>query len=1016
MPARTLPVVDLRTAIPNIFDQVQNSTANHLKNFVALHKLHLDAARTKGLPGEREFEAIFQGLVARVLPVKKGVAAADRVTKFVGGYTKFLNEGGFQAKDKSVRYRVISFAGEMILGLGELDLDIYNNLQQALLERIHDKEATVRLQVVIALSKLAGSEDSSEVAEGEQTLLQVLIDTLSSDSSPEVRRATLVNIPVNSTTLPAILARARDTETTIRKLLYSNVLSGAASDAADPEVLTIAQRELLVRHGLGDREKTVRAAAAELFGTWIDVIGEKPKPEEELAARMTNIDISKTEEKPPLTLEEKQQKKNRNALTSIFDTRPDIFEDLYFGEKAFLVRVFVDHCKEDKGRGEQKIESGGIPVVTSCAFRIQHGYNALVTLDEAVHQDDDGAYEDNVFILGELLKLAVNLDYSDEIGRRKMFALVRDMLTSYALPLAVVPQCLDVLRQLSSNERDLIRVVVEIVGDLREPGDEDDPGAADQTQDSIVSTAYERSSFLQSPAPKKPAKTREEMSPEERVRVDLIDKRCLILCIGMWNTIEENSTLEGVLHDLIIPSVRRKEEEFREKGLIALGLFCLIAKNFALKTLPLFVSQAEEDVPEELKISLLQIIFDLLMVHERTLLAPGGENAQKILSFLITQLEKETDKEDTSPKVLALLGTGIAKLLLCGMVADERVVKSLLMVYFSPYNVDNQELKQCLTFFAHMYSRSTAKNQQTMREIFIYIFQKLSKLRDEEDLLSLASVANMWIEWTDPYAGTVSSHKDPNGRPGDAGKTGDPLIQFDMANDIIRALLTDQNAKCSRNYTSPDEVDVDKIRTLKLLIDNVSTRRPLGDATANNALKKFDATIQKKFEKELEGFSEGEYREFKKLQELFDFLDEIKERKEKTHSSRRSGSIASTTTDGDDASVASSRRGKSRPQKKRRRLSTSDDEDSDSDDDDRTAKGTTSPSYPEVTKRAAAKKEVILISSDDDEEEEDLETTPAPRKGRPRASVRTRKAKEEAILDADIDDLLDGEPSTEISA
>lgn len=90
-------MVDLRTAIPNIFDQVQNSTANHLKNFVALHKLHLDAARTKGLPGEREFEAIFQGLVARVLPVKKGVAAADRVTKFVGGYTKFLNERGLSS-------------------------------------------------------------------------------------------------------------------------------------------------------------------------------------------------------------------------------------------------------------------------------------------------------------------------------------------------------------------------------------------------------------------------------------------------------------------------------------------------------------------------------------------------------------------------------------------------------------------------------------------------------------------------------------------------------------------------------------------------------------------------------------------------------------------------------------------------------------------------------------------------------------------------------------------------------
>jgi condensin complex subunit 3 len=32
------------------------------------------------------------------------------------------------------------------------------------------------------------------------------------------------------------------------------------------------------------------------------------------------------------------------------------------------------------------------------------------------------------FVIGEMLRLAVHLDYADEIGRRKMFALVR---TSY---------------------------------------------------------------------------------------------------------------------------------------------------------------------------------------------------------------------------------------------------------------------------------------------------------------------------------------------------------------------------------------------------------------------------------------------------------------------------------------------------------------------------------------------------------------------------------------------------------
>lgn len=44
---------------------------------------------------------------------------------------------------------------------------------------------------------------------------------------------------------------------------------------------------------------------------------------------------------------------------------------------------------------------------------------------------------------------------------------------------------------------------------------------------------------------------------------------------------EEYSTLEGVLGDLIIPAVKRKELAMREKGLVSLGLCCLVAKvNF----------------------------------------------------------------------------------------------------------------------------------------------------------------------------------------------------------------------------------------------------------------------------------------------------------------------------------------------------------------------------------------------------------------------------------------------------
>ncbi|KAJ7284629.1 nuclear condensing complex subunit [Mycena rebaudengoi] len=1115
MPARTLPTgVDLATALARVFDQAQTSTANHQKNFVALHKLHLGAAKKKEpvkngfkLTGEREFEAMFTDMLTRVLQVKKGATTADRIVKFVGGYIKFVNLKtpddrpetenaadeddedtdttasrfiarllkfllkGFLAKDKIVRYRVIFIVAEMVAHLGELDEDIYAELRTALLDRIRDKEVMIRVQVVIALSKLAGSENANELDEGEKTVLDILLDTLVSDPSPEVRRATMLNIPVTFREHPdAPHAHPRLPTTQSASSYIASVFDGADSRAVDPRVLTIAQRELLVRNGLGDREKTVRSAAATMIGNWVGVLGEES--DEELASRLADVDISDNEAKPPITVEEKQAKIIKtlsaflkmfdlndpaaleevgklasDALRSAFDTQPEIFNDLFFGdayfedltpEKIFLARVFVEHCafldREEKGRGEQRIEGAGIPVVTSCAFRIQAGYNDLAAAEEdreasrgVEDEEEREKREDKEFVVGEMLKLAVSLDYADEIGRRKMFALVRDMLTRPTLPPSLVGRCLDVLRQLSSDERDLIRVVVEIVHDLRDTGDdEDDAGATDDPDASFDSEK-----------PKKPVKTRDDLSPEEQVRADKIDLRCLALCIGMLErvngTVDQNSTLEGILGDLIIPSVKNKDVVFREKGLVSLGLFCLISKSLAIKSLPLFVSQAEApNVPEVFRLSLLQIIFDLLMVHGPRIL--GAENTETALNFLVLQLQEESDKEDTSDKILGLLSTGIAKLLISGMITDERAIKTLLMVYFSPYNAENQELKQCVSFFIPIFSHSSQKNQKLMREIFIPIFQKVAKLRedlqDEEEVISSTHLTYMWLEWTDP---TQMMDVDKAGEP---GKAGDPLIQFEMVNDIVRALLTEDMTKEDKKVLCqmlgklyiPDEVDDDKIRTLKLLMHTLTLRRPFREAVTKNAFNKFDATISKKFEKQLEDFNEEEYRKMEELKELFEFLDDIIPEDDdevidvevkKKGKKRRSDSIVSVTTDGEDGvSTTSSVRGRSKPKAKRRRLSTSDDEESDFDgSDDRTPKGTPPPPTRKLPRRSAAVKKTpqVIIPDDSDEdedEEDDVEDTPAPK--RRSQATKTRKAQEEAAVDEDIDNLLDDGPSMEI--
>jgi condensin complex subunit 3 len=54
-------------------------------------------------------------------------------------------------------------------------------LRSALIERIHDKETFIRVQAIVALSKLCGSEDPSDVEEDEQTAVDVLLDTLGCD-------------------------------------------------------------------------------------------------------------------------------------------------------------------------------------------------------------------------------------------------------------------------------------------------------------------------------------------------------------------------------------------------------------------------------------------------------------------------------------------------------------------------------------------------------------------------------------------------------------------------------------------------------------------------------------------------------------------------------------------------------------------------------------------------------------------------------------------------------------------
>lgn len=68
------------------------------------------------------------------------------------------------------------FSYEFQLTLSSMDM--YEALRQNLIERLCDKETSIRAQCVVALARLSGAEDPNELEEGESSILELLTEVL----------------------------------------------------------------------------------------------------------------------------------------------------------------------------------------------------------------------------------------------------------------------------------------------------------------------------------------------------------------------------------------------------------------------------------------------------------------------------------------------------------------------------------------------------------------------------------------------------------------------------------------------------------------------------------------------------------------------------------------------------------------------------------------------------------------------------------------------------------------------
>ncbi|ORX73699.1 hypothetical protein DL89DRAFT_319444 [Linderina pennispora] len=892
MPKRTQqPSADtissLRSVIPGIFDAAQRNSTGLRKHAVSLRKLQVQCHEfdKAELTGEAAFNKEIIRNLNKMLAVKKREPSADRVVKLLATFVQVSYEKdqqaaakekaqkdkddvfggddddededsvssrfvelliryllqGFQAKEKMTRLRCCQIVAMSVTCLGEIDEELYFDLIKKLSERIRDKEAGIRVHAAIALSKLQSGED----AEGGE-VTDSLLNLMQHDPNAEVRRAVLLNIEKNTATLPLVLERARDVDATNRKCLFL-------------KVMPIEDRERLLTAGVNDRDANVKRACVRMIGeSWLTYADQNLL---ELTAALDVVDSPNA----------------AKVMQALFTAYPEIPENLQFDEElwnnlspemAFVIRSTLEFFNErkDTDRMDQHLPE---------AMKLAQLMEVFGAKLEAA--TDDESRPDIEFVIHQLLLIAKMSDFPDELGRREMLTLMRKMLLVPEIPENNIEAIADIIRKLSINEQDFIRIMVEVVSDVRELGAANEPEDAENA----------------------------------RLEALLVSIKCLIIIKYIlqrcFDALSEGSSMYGLLTECVVPAVQSSESVLQEYGIECLALCCLLDKNMAVDNIGLF-AQAVRQGAGELHTKGLAAMLDLSFLYGVRELAPSVGSVEEFMEVLYLELESE------SLAVQATVAEGIARLLYARRIPEPAaVLEELLVLYYHPSTVNNYRLRQCLTYFFPAYSYITPENQQQMRDVAIEAICRLSNLlkqtatADAQSTATPGQVVQQLVAWTDPrifeaiYAMNNNAPIRSTTRMDGFVKLGiDALKRTFRAPHNTRKVLVQMLNKLGLDDATP----MIQTQELFVLARALADKQLITDMITKNALHRFETLLLKLLDVDkVEDATMEAWREEPEMASVFEFLAVVETESPEQHNFDIDGVSASDSESDEDAPV-----------------------------------------------------------------------------------------------------------------
>lgn len=893
--------------IQEAFQLAQKSHQNRAKLAVALKSTYSQ------LKDKEDFHEKFVHFLKYVMIIYKREPAVEQlvdfVAKFVTSFYQTEKEDGSEegeednlllnyvfnflleshdANSHAVRFRTCQLVNKILGNMPEnaqIDDELFDKINEAMLIRLKDKFSNVRIQAVLALSRLQDPKDEN------CPVVNIYNTLLENDSNSEVRRAVLSCIAPSARTLPKIVGRTMDVKEAVRKLAYE-----VLAEKVHMRALSIAQRVKLLQQGLNDRSDAVREVMKKkLLQAWLQFT------EGDILELLHRLDVENCPEVAVPVL---------NAVFSLsplndcvqnckyLDNRKLIPLENLTAENVLHWRCLCEHLKSKGEEGEDLLEQM-LPEPAIYADYLLSYIQSMPVLGE--EQREDFACFENLMtkeFIGQQLILIIDcMDTTEEGGRKHLLVLLKKILILPATSTALVSPLAERLLRIIKDDARRIQTIAEIVSEVREPiVSVDQPVDAAEIRKQQIKLAEIKVKLFEAKAAleecvtlqdfNKASVLKEQITELEHTKTNLIKEaeqceinemrvekndpetllKCLLMCHELLKMMALSKgidpTINEIIESLILPGVTNVHPAVRNMAVLCLGCCALQSKEFARQHLALLLQVLQID-NLKVKLSALKAIFDQLMLFgiEPFKARRDSEPQSEEVHVGTESCEEEgetTEKKEESATIHSFLqllygfldsefselrteaAEGIAKLMFSGRLISAKLLSRLVLLWYNPVTEEDTQLRHCLGVFFPLYAYANRSNQECFEEAYLPTLRTLLNAPATSPLaeIDISNVSELLVDLTRPSGLRPQAKKSQEYQ--------DLTVHDNLALKICNEILMDPTAPDVRIYAralSLLEISSSSTENLLLLLDEILEK--VKDKLCQRAIERIKKNLTK---------------------------------------------------------------------------------------------------------------------------------------------------------------------------